>query len=262
MSIEIHTTPRSGFRQKSFSEQIHGTLRRRNSGEFHYNEMNSNTFYKHLRALASPCRNSVRAAVVITLTWAGLAGACFAQQGFNTVVQPFVQMHCIRCHGSEEQEGDFRLDKLGRDFDSPLTAELWAEVIGRINAGEMPPEDEPQPTVRELEVVVDWIGARIKEGKRARMAKRSSVVFYRLSREEYSNTVYDLLGVHYDAAAPGRRTPDPQWHGFERIGSQLSLSPSHVEKYLKSARTILDEAYPQSRPPRRITTAIPNSFAG
>lgn len=163
----------------------------------------------------------------------------------------FFKTHCIRCHGFEEQEGDFRLDKLGRDFDSPLTAELWAEVIGRINAGEMPPEDEPQPTVREIEVVVDWIGARIKEGKRARMAKRSSVAFFRLSREEYSNTVYDLLGVHYDAAAPGRMTPDPQWHGFERIGSQLSLSPSHVEKYLKAARTILDAAYPQSRPPSR-----------
>lgn len=213
--------------------------------------MNSMSLHKHVRVTLSPCRNSVHAAAVVVLLLMALTDTCFAQQTFDAVVQPFVQKHCIQCHGSEEQEGDFRLDKLDRDFDSPLSAELWAEVIGRINAGEMPPEDEPQPSAREIESVVDWIGARIKEGERARMAKRASVAFYRLSREEYSNTVYDLLGVHYDAAAPGQMTPDPQWHGFERIGSQLSLSPSHVEKYLKSARTILDVAYPDKQPQSR-----------
>ena len=134
----------------------------------------------------------------------------------STAVLPFVQKHCIRCHGSEEQEGDFRLDQLKRDFDSPLAAELWAELIGRINAGEMPPEDEPQPAAGEIESVVDWIGARIKEGERLD-GKAGVGAFYRLSREEFSNTVHDLLGVHYDAAAPGQMTPDAQWHGFERI---------------------------------------------
>ena len=198
--------------------------------------------------ILSICRHGVPRFVVIALTWAVLAGTCSAQQTFDAVVLPFVQKHCIRCHGSEEQEGDFRLDQLKRDFDSPLAAELWAELIGRINAGEMPPEDEPQPAAGEIESVVDWIGARIKEGERARMAKRASVAFYRLSREEFSNTVHDLLGVHYDAAAPGQMTPDAQWHGFERIGSQLSLSPSHVEKYLKAARKVLDAAYPDKQP--------------
>ncbi|WP_437200719.1 DUF1592 domain-containing protein [Planctomicrobium sp. SH664] len=186
--------------------------------------------------------------VLIVITWLALADVCSAQPSFETAVKPFVERYCNRCHGPEVQEGGFRLDNLKPDFDSVLTAERWAEMIGRINSGEMPPPDEPQPTSLEIQGIVDWIGAGISEGARARMAKRAPVEFYRLSREEYSHTVRDLLGVHYDASAPGEMSADPEWHGFERIGSQLTLSPSHVEKYVEAARTVLDRAYPEPIP--------------
>ena len=177
---------------------------------------------------------------------AALSTPARAVEQRDTHVEAFLSKHCVSCHGPKKKKGGFRLDddELPREFQDALNVELWAEVIGRINSGEMPPEDEPQPTAQEIEHVVDWINKRIKEGERARMAKRASVAFYRLSRQEYTNTVYDLLGVHYDASAPGNMTPDPEWHGFERIGSQLSLSPSHVEKYLNAARTIVDQAFP------------------
>ena len=68
---------------------------------------------------------------------------------------------------------------------------------------------------------------------------------YRLSRKEYQNTVYDLLGVRYDPAKPGELNEDTLWHGYERIGSQLSLSPSHVNRYYRAAEIVLDRAFPQ-----------------
>jgi hypothetical protein len=67
------------------------------------------------------------------------------------------------------------------------------------------------------------------------MAARPAVSHYRLSRKEYQNTVYDLLGVRYDPAKPGELNEDTLWHGFERIGSELSLSPSHVDRYYRAA---------------------------
>ncbi|MFM1903401.1 MAG: hypothetical protein RLZZ440_1301, partial [Planctomycetota bacterium] len=91
-----------------------------------------------------------------------------------------------------------------------------------------------------------WLGTRIKEGERMRMASRPPVTLYRISREEYSHVVHDLLGVRYDATAPGEMTPDPGWHGFRRIGSELALSPSHIEKYLRAARTVMDQAFPET----------------
>jgi hypothetical protein len=67
---------------------------------------------------------------------------------------------------------------------------------------------------------------------------------YRLSRKEYQNTVHDLLGVRYDPAKPGELNEDTLWHGFERIGSQLSLSPSHVDRYYRAADIVVDRAFP------------------
>ncbi|MDF1751787.1 MAG: DUF1592 domain-containing protein [Verrucomicrobiales bacterium] len=157
--------------------------------------------------------------------------------------EPFLEKHCVRCHGPEKEKGDVRVDTLSRDFKSGIDSHLWAEVVERINSGEMPPEDEPQPTEDEISSVIDLLDARIREGRAARLAARPPVAHYRLSRKEYQNTVYDLLGVRYDPAKPGELNADPLWHGFERIGSRLSLSPSHVERYYRAAEIVLDRAF-------------------
>lgn len=187
---------------------------------------------------------------VILLTLALSANAAVAES-FEEAIGSFLVRHCVDCHGDNKQKGDFRLDTLSRDFGSGKDVALWVEVMDRINSGEMPPENKPQPSADEIEKVVGWLGAQIRKGKRARMARRAKVAHYRLSREEYSNTIHDLFGVHYDAKAPGKMTEDPVWHGFERIGSQLTLSPSHVEKYLNAARAIIDAAYPDKQPATR-----------
>jgi hypothetical protein len=108
----------------------------------------------------------------------------------------------------------------------------------------MPPKKEKQPSQAEMAAFVTSLDARIKEGRAARMAARPAVSHYRLSRKEYQNTVYDLLGVRYDPAKPGELNEDTLWHGFERIGSELSLSPSHVDRYYRAAELVLDRAFP------------------
>ncbi|QDU28210.1 hypothetical protein ETAA8_33100 [Anatilimnocola aggregata] len=185
-----------------------------------------------------------------------LIGNCFAANtwaiepaGYEQQVLPFFQKYCLRCHNDKEQQGEFRLDTLSRDFTVEDKAQRWGEVVFRMNSAEMPPRNELQPQAEELGKVVDWLAARLKEGEAARMAKRGPVSHYRLSREEYGNTVYDLLGVYYDVNLPGAFNEDPRWHGFERIGSMLSLSPSHVDRYFKAAEIVLDRAFP-AQPPK------------
>jgi len=190
---------------------------------------------------------------VAAATWSLVAGfvACpspaSAAPNFDADVQPFLTQHCAACHNAEKQEGDFRIDVLSKDVglkDSPQ----WAEVMERISSGEMPPEVVANPpSADEGAAIVEWLAARINEGEAARMSQRERVSFHRLSREEYVNTVYDLLGVHYDAGDPGGFTEDPEWRGFERIGAMLSLSAGHIEKYFNAAETVLAEAYPDKR---------------
>lgn len=166
---------------------------------------------------------------------------------FISAAEPFdvfLEKHCLRCHGPEKEKGDLRIDQLSRDFKLGADTHHWAEMMEQVNSGEMPPKKEKQPSQAEIAAFVTSLDARIKEGRAARMAARPAVSHYRLSRKEYQNTVYDLLGVRYDPAKPGELNEDTLWHGFERIGSELSLSPSHVDRYYRAAELVLDRAFP------------------
>lgn len=160
--------------------------------------------------------------------------------------EKFLSTHCVSCHGPKKEKGDLRIDTLSRDFKAGMDSHLWAEVNERINAGEMPPEEQPRPNEQEISEFIAQLDQKLSEGKAARMAARPPVAHYRLSRKEYRNTVYDLLGVRYDPTKPGELNEDTLWHGYERIGSQLSLSPSHVDRYYQAAEIVLDRAFPQT----------------
>jgi len=160
--------------------------------------------------------------------------------------EKFLTTHCVSCHGPKKEKGDLRIDTLSRDFKAGMDSHLWAEVNERINAGEMPPEEEPRPSEKEISEFIAQLDQKLSEGKAARMAARPPVAHYRLSRKEYQNTVYDLLGVRYDPTKPGELNEDTLWHGYERIGSQLSLSPSHINRYYQAAEIVLDRAFPQT----------------
>jgi mono/diheme cytochrome c family protein len=170
----------------------------------------------------------------------GVVGTVAAADSFET----FLDTHCLKCHGPEKEKGELRLDRLSRAFKQGLDAHRWREVLEVINAGEMPPKKEKQPSRAEITTFIATLDERIRAGRDARMAARPAVAHYRLSRKEYQNTVYDLLGVRYDPTKPGELNEDTLWHGYERIGSQLTLSPSHVDRYYKAAHTVLDRAFP------------------
>ncbi len=192
--------------------------------------------------------------------WAALLAV--ADDDFDQAVRPYLDTHCVRCHGGQKQKGEFRVDTLPRDFASASAAGRWGDVMERVSTGEMPPKGEPQPKADESARVVEWLAARLKEGEAARHAKRERVTLHKLTREEYANTVFDLLGVRYDAADPTGLPEDPNWHGFERIGSVLSLSPAHVEKYFAAAEAVLAEAFPDKAPEKKVTRWTPFDCRG
>jgi mono/diheme cytochrome c family protein len=190
-------------------------------------------------------KHALLAAALFLIASMGFASAGPGEEPFEA----FLTKHCISCHGPQEENkekenGDLRIDQLSRDFKAGADSHHWAEVLENVNSGEMPPETEPRPTQAEIAAFVTNLDFLVKEGRSARMAARPAVAHYRLSRKEYENTVYDLLGVRYDPAMPGELNEDTLWHGFERIGSELSLSPSHVDRYYRAAGIVLDRAFP------------------
>lgn len=206
----------------------------------------------HGELRSNPCTSDNRlriAAIMAAFAWLASASLQAEEpQELEQVMQPFLTKYCVECHSADLHKGDFRVDNLSPKVGTENTPQ-WLEIMERINSGEMPPEDAKlRPKAEESGKIVEWIAARMREGEAARMAARGRVSFNRMTRDEYVNTVRDLIGVEYDAKDPGALLEDPEWHGFERIGSVLTLSPSNIEKYLTAAETILAEAYPDPLP--------------
>ena len=193
----------------------------------------------HLSSTMSFRSHFTRASALLSLSL-GLIGIGRAAEPYEA----FIEKYCVRCHGPEKEKGDLRLDRLSRDFKLGADTHHWAEAMEQVNSGQMPPkkDKEPKPNQQEIAAFVSNLDALIKDGRAMRMAARPSVAHYRLSRKEYQNTVYDLLGARYNPAKPGELNEDSLWHGFDRIGSVLSLSPSHVDRYYRAADTVLDRA--------------------
>jgi hypothetical protein len=212
---------------------------------------------KAARQVLTYCLHSLYVAAMTGLPALGAAPDTAA----SGMPDAFLSRHCLRCHDAKTQEGQLRIDTLSRDFASLSAAAKWAEVMTRINAGEMPPEEETRPTADEIADVVGWISGRIEAGEASRMAARGPVASYRLSREEYAHTIDDLLGVRIDPALPGGLLDDSRWHGFERVGAVLTLAPAHVERYLKMADDVLELAFPEKEPTpttRRVDALLMN----
>jgi hypothetical protein len=164
-------------------------------------------------------------------------------------VARFLEAHCLRCHGATVRKSGLRLDDLGTDFLEGRTADLWKEVIDRINLGEMPPADEPQPKADEAFAVVRWVNDSLREAERA-AATAGRGRLRRLNRTEYAYTVGDLLDlpptfirqIREELPADGRA------EGFDRIAAALFFDRTQLEKYLAAADLIAREAV-QDAPP-------------
>ena len=110
----------------------------------------------------------------------------------------------------------------------------------QLKSGDMPPKDQPRPPAKEVQIAVDWIGARAGAAEMARRAAEGRVVLRRLNRAEYANTVRDLLGVDVDLT--DLLPLDTSVIGFDNSAEALHTSSYLMRNYLDAADRVLNEA--------------------
>lgn len=161
-------------------------------------------------------------------------------QAFGTDVLPVLEKYCYDCHGNGEEEGSVALDQLEGDMINGADAEAWRTVLDAINAGDMPPEDEAQPSAPERQLLVDWMTKSLREAAAARQ-EQQTVALRRLTKEQYSNTLSELLSLPIRF---GDRLPDDgkSKMGFSNNGDVLQISPLHIDYYRAIANEALDKA--------------------
>ena len=170
---------------------------------------------------------------------------------FASQVQPFLAKNCFQCHGNGKHKGELALDRF-KTLESIQDGEkVWRHVSDNLRTKIMPPENKPRPPQADVDAVVAWIGDALNYCDCTGDRDPGRVAIRRLNRNEYNNTIRDLVGVDFQ---PAKDFPaDDTGYGFDNIADVLTMSPLLAEKYLAAAEQILDKAIDLSDPAKTRT---------
>ncbi|MCB1225609.1 MAG: DUF1592 domain-containing protein [Verrucomicrobiales bacterium] len=175
----------------------------------------------------------------LTLAGVMMAGGAFADAPKPVV--PFFNQHCFECHDDAVAKANLDLTALAFDPEDPENFKQWQRIFERVQDGEMPPAEEPQPAKDEARVFLGALRTPLLEVDARDVAEHGRVHSRRLTRRQYEYTVQDLLGI--DIPLMNLLPEDPMAHGFETVASAQQLSHFQLASYLEAADQALDEAF-------------------
>ncbi|WP_236621503.1 DUF1587 domain-containing protein [Rhodopirellula sallentina] len=148
--------------------------------------------------------------------------------------------YCFDCHDSDTREGRVDLEDLPFDLGSEIqVAQRWQEVLGALNAGDMPPKDSPRLSVDEKTELLADLSEKLVVARQIHGDGGGVIKMRRLNQREYANTINDLLGVRPNVdGLPNDRAGI----GFDTAGASLYFSSSQFEQYLAVGRAALQQA--------------------
>jgi hypothetical protein len=168
------------------------------------------------------------------------AAAARPQAVVRPATIPLLARHCGRCHGADEANGGFRLDTLLGTIDSVETADRWQKLLGVLNSGDMPPEDEPQLDPAAKADLLDDLARVLVVARKALADTGGLITMRRLNRREYVHSLEDLLGVTVE---PRGLPADGGSGTFDTIGDGLFISADQIEQYHELAGAAIREAW-------------------
>ncbi len=159
-------------------------------------------------------------------------------------IKPLFETHCIRCHNERKSKGGVRLDTLG-SIDSIISqSEDLKYAREMVSTGQMPPDDEIiVPTEHERLTITQWLDAALAYTPSDGKIDPGWMTIHRLNRDEYQNTLRDLLEIDVkEIDLVGGLPQDDVGYGFDNIADVLTMSPTHVEAYLDAAEKAVEAA--------------------
>ena len=158
----------------------------------------------------------------------------------DKVIVPFVAKHCVQCHGPKKKNADLTLHIYKDEKAILKDRKKWHSVLQMVHTGEMPPEKQPRPDLKDTEAFLNAINDIFALADSTGKRDPGRVTLRRLNRTEYNNTIRDLVGVDFK---PADDFPsDDVGYGFDNIGDVLTVSPVLMERYLAAADTIMQQA--------------------
>lgn len=157
---------------------------------------------------------------------------------FGKDILPVTNKFCISCHQGNDSPAGINLAKFKTEASVKADLATWERISRAMSSGSMPPKGMPAPTKTQRQAVSEWIERTISAD--CKLAEPGRVTIRRLNREEYNNTIRDLIGL--DMRPADDFPSDDVGYGFDNIGDVLSISPLLMEKYLDAAEKISKQA--------------------
>ena len=163
-----------------------------------------------------------------------------AKASFERDIQPLLANNCTACHNDQLASGGLDLAKFSTASSIIQHRDGWERIVQKVRTGEMPPEGLPRLPVAQIETLVKFVQGEFEKADRNVKPDPGRVTARRLNRNEYSNTIRDLLAVDFRAE---RDFPtDDSGHGFDNMSDVLTISPVLMEKYIAAAERIASRA--------------------
>jgi hypothetical protein len=140
--------------------------------------------------------------------------------------------NCVDCHNGIDLTAGLNLESVSLD-DIHAHAELWEDILAKVESGLMPPGDRPSLEREVRDQFVAYVENEIDSNAELHLPPPG---LHRLNRTEYSNAIRDLLALNVDATT--FLPPDDSSHGFDNMAGTLTTSPALMEGYLSAAGRI------------------------
>ncbi|HVW84188.1 MAG TPA: DUF1592 domain-containing protein, partial [Bryobacteraceae bacterium] len=170
-----------------------------------------------------------------------LQGASATTHGsFDENVRPILSKTCSGCHNEKLASGGLNVALFMDAATLGTKRDAWERILSKLQAGEMPPKGIPRPPAEQMDALVGYVQSEFDRMDKGVKPDPGRVVAHRLNRNEYSNTIRDLLGVSFHAE---EEFPiDDSSFGFDNIGAVLTISPTLMQKYMQAAEQIASRA--------------------
>ena len=112
--------------------------------------------------------------------------------GFEKSVLPVITSTCAPCHNDRMASGGLNLGPFGTKSSVIDQREGWELIIQKVRSGEMPPKGVPRPAEK-LDAMMKFLHEEFARADKNVKPDPGRVTAKRLNRNEYTNTIRDLL---------------------------------------------------------------------
>jgi mono/diheme cytochrome c family protein len=155
---------------------------------------------------------------------------------FDRVVRPILTGTCATCHNAQMLSGGLNVAELASPASLTSSRDTWEKILQRLRAGDMPPSGAARPASDQLAAMTAYIEGAFERADASAKPDPGRMTAHRLNRNEYTNTIRDLLGVHFRAE---KYFPaDDSGDGFDNMADALTVSPLLMERYFAAAERI------------------------